>query len=335
MRIPAWLMLAVLVVAGVTGPAVSRPAGAQPPPTRELQAEASREGWQETGIVLHQGDTVTITAAGRAGWEPGQESGPEGTPIGAGCTPAVPWAPIGALVARVGVGAPVVVAGSVTLAGPGAVDVLYNDCPGLYYDNSGAYTVRLRITPAPAPATPAPTAAPAPAPVRADGGSPLGKVLPALAGIALVAGGAGAGIWYVRRYRGAGGAPRFNPSARLESSAWLAPMRLRLLQDERRGRRYLTVGGPDADIDFGLPGVWARLYATEDGGVRLEPGQHSGKLLLDGVPVVVGQRLVDGARVFMGTREFVFRVEPEPPSARRPDHARRRDPLAKPDPRAA
>jgi hypothetical protein len=131
-----------------------------------------------------------------------------------------------------------------------------------------------------------------------------------------------------------GSVPRFPESARLESSAWLAPVRLRALQGERWPKRWLTIGGPDADVDFGLPGVWARLVPTADGGVRIETVPDGGKVLVDGLPLVLGQRLKDGARVFMGAREFTFRLEAGGAAItalRRTGNAA----LDKPDPRAA
>lgn len=313
---------------------------AQRPSQVMLFVDATRQEWLDTGIELGDGESVVIQATGTAGWEPGVQSGPEG----AGASPCplmVPSAPTGALVARVGTGAPVKVGSVEEIAGPGRVSLLYNDCPGQYFDNGGSFQVVLQVmgpqvvTPA-APAVQAPGAAVAPEPRTGSGG--LGKTG---VWIALALGAAGAAAWFGRRYLARfaplGQAQEFNDHARLESSAWLAPARLRLLQGAGlRRRRFLTVGGPDADVDFGLRGVWAHIHPTDDGGARIEPVSGSGRILVDGVALAAAQRLTTGSRVFMDTREFVYRSDPEAGGSQMSDHQRRRvDALAKPDPRVA
>src|SRR5262249_56589520 len=74
----------------------------------------------------------------------------------------------------------------------------------------------------------------------------------------------------------------FDPTARLESSAWLAPLRLRDLQGARLVKRALTIGGPDADIDFGISGVRARLVPTFDGATRIEIAGDQGRVFVNG-----------------------------------------------------
>ncbi len=317
--------------------ASDRWAAAQPPVSRTVTVEANHEGWTDTGIGLSRGEAARLVVAGVAGWAPGVQQGPMGSGAST-CTLAVPDAPLGAVLARAGSGPVVVLAPSGEVRGPGYIQLLYNDCPGQYFDNSGRFEVTITLVPV-TPATVAPIGAPAPSPVaeRRTGGLPL---VP-LAAAALVAG-AGVSLYLGRRrlaerlepWLARGPVPRFPESARLESSAWLAPVRLRALQGERRPKRWLTVGGPDADVDFGLPAVWARLVPTADGGVRIESVPDGGKVLVDGLPLVLGQRLKDGARVFMGTREFTFRLEAGGESItalRRTGHAA----LDKPDPRAA
>jgi hypothetical protein len=339
---PRFRLVAILVLAGATvlGAALTPAhlAAAQPPATRTVTVEANHEGWVDTGIGLSREDSARLVAAGVAGWGPGVQQGPTASGT-ATCTLAVPGAPLGAVLARVGSGPVVVLAPSAEVHGPGFVQLLYNDCPGQYFDNSGRFEVTITLVPA-APATVAPTVMPAlppPAAERRTGGLPL---LPLAAAALVVV--AGAGL-YLGRQRllarlepvlARGPVPRFPDSARLESSAWLAPVRLRALQGERRPKRWLTVGGPDADVDFGLPGVWARLLPTADGGVRIESVPDGGKVLVDGLPLVLGQRLKDGARVFMGAREFTFRLEASGEAItalRRTGNAA----LDKPDPRAA
>jgi hypothetical protein len=335
-------LLVSLVAAGaaVLGAvlALDRPVAAQPPAPRTVTVEANREGWTDTGIGLGRDDTARLVAAGVAGWGPGVQQGPTGAGAGT-CALAVPDAPLGAVLARVGSGPIVVLAPTGEVRGPGFLQLLYNDCPGQYFDNSGRFEVTVTLVPAVA-ATAVPTAAPAPTtPPARDRSSGL-PVLPLLSVILVVA--AGVSLYLGRRRLwerleplvARGPVPRFPESARLESSAWLAPVRLRALQGERWPKRWLTIGGPDADVDFGLPGVWARLVPTADGGVRIETVPDGGKVLVDGLPLVLGQRLKDGARVFMGAREFTFRLEAGGAAItalRRTGNAA----LDKPDPRAA
>ncbi len=322
------------------------PVEAQRPQPATIQVDPTKEGWVNTGITLGADETAILTATGSAGWEPGQDWGPAGAG-GTYCKLFIENAPVGALLARTGEGAAISVTARTPLTGPGPVMVLYNDCPGQYFDNVGGFSVAVQL-PLPPPtaqpvATTAPpvavaTAAPEPAPVAAPaprasdgGGFPL---LPVVGLLVLLAGGV---LGWLKRDQVLGlfaGNPRFDESARLESSAWLAPARLRLLQGERRPKRSLTVGGPDADIDFGVQGIWAQLTPTEDGGVRLEQGKDAGRLLVDDLAVVISKRLTNGSRVFMGTREFVFRQERTRPSAGRSVRSRN-DLLSRPDPRAA
>ncbi len=315
-------------------------ARAQPSPSSSIRVEASRETWTDSGIDLASRETLSVAGAGMAGWEPGVTSGPDGVP-GTACALAVPGAPIGALVARVGSGTPAVVRAGVTLNGPGRVALLYNDCPGQYFDNNGGFEAMLTVQAPPAPVvTAAPVALPEPViePVvepaverEAGRSSPL---LPAVLVLALL-GVVGAAGYRFRRLVWRGRVYAFDDSARLESSAWMFPKRLRELQGERRKRRSLSIGGPDADIDFGLAGEWARLYPTEDGGARLETDRGGAQVMVDGSPVVFGQRLQSGQRVFVERREFVFYAGDEAGALDPSMRYRRADPPASPDPRAA
>lgn len=335
------LIIAVVVL--LAAPALPIPAHAQP---ASVRVDAAHEGWADAGIDLRAGEKVTLSPSGSAGWEAGVQSGPEGVP-GVSCPLIVPSAPIGALVARIGAGDPVPVASTATLSGPGRLSLLYNDCPGQYFDNVGGFDVGVQVivpavsTPAaipdvaPSPAVIATAAAPVAAPALPVTSSGRGRLPLAGLGAAALLLFAAAG-YTARRVLARRPVYRFHPAARLESSAWLAPMRLEGLQGGRRPRRSLTIGGPDADIDFGLPGVWARLYPTEDGGARLETAPGSGRVLIDGVSVVIAQRLADGARVFMGTREFVYRADGEAGNTTAFGRYHRRDDvLSKPDPRVA
>src|SRR5207248_566477 len=137
-----------------------RPAFAQRPTPAPVQVAAGQETWQDTGIELGDGETATLAAAGQAGWEPGIAQGPDGGGA-SNCPLAVPEAPVGAVLARVGSAAPVVIGSAGSVAGPGRLFVLYNDCPGQYFDNTGGFEVQLTLAPAAAPAS-APTAQVAP-----------------------------------------------------------------------------------------------------------------------------------------------------------------------------
>jgi hypothetical protein len=309
---------AAVLAAAFTVLAVNRPVSAQRPPTL-FQIDASFEGWADTGTELAAGEQVAITVSGMAGW--GQNvSAPATGGSDSDCVLTVPGAPVGALVARVGAGEPVVAAGA-TLTGPGAVTVLYNECPGQYFDNTGGFEVRLSVSAVP-PATTGPAPAAASSPSHSGGFGSL-PILAGLVGASLIA------LMFGRRYLARGPVGRFSESARLESSAWLAPVRLRSIQGERRPKRFLVVGGPDADVDFGLPKVTARLVPMVDGGVRVEGTVDDVRVTVDGMPVVLGQRLKNGSRVKIGTREFVYRFDVEPGSG----HGE--SALSKIDPRAA
>lgn len=359
------LTAALLFVAG--GVALSGSALlAQAPPPITVQVDAGREEWLHTGIDLREGEKITISASGTAEWEPGVANGPAGVVGETPCVLVAPAAPIGALLGRVGTGAPSVVGEGATLTGPGPVYLLYNDCSGQYFDNRGAFQTLLTVVAAPAPpptVAPAPivTAVPtavaeatvAPAPVEepevAEPAAPGRRlpIKPVLVVLALATAVA-AGMYRVarrfdpteakefrRRYLDFSPLHEFSASARLESSAWLAPMWLQSIQNGRRRLRTLSIGGPDADIDFGVQGVWAYLHPMPDGSVRIE-ATSQGRVAVDDVPLVLAQRLKNGARIHMGTREFIFRSDAEGATNDRVTALRRsNDPLSRPDPRAA
>jgi hypothetical protein len=144
---------------------------AQPGAPVTARVAATNEAWTDTGIELREGDAASIHASGVAGWNPRVLSGPEGSRTEI-CGVTVPQAPLGALVGRVGDRPPVVVRADTTLTGPGRVALLYNDCPGQYFDNTGGFDVRLAVTPAVSVATPATVAdaVSAPEPAGAAGG---------------------------------------------------------------------------------------------------------------------------------------------------------------------
>jgi hypothetical protein len=334
------LLLAVILVACLGAVLSHRAAQAQRPASVNIRLEANRQPWLDTAIDLAEGETVEFTVSGAAGWGPGVQVGPDGG-LGNVCPLTMPEAPVGALLGRVGGGPPVFLGSGGTIAGPGRIALAYNDCPGQYFDNVGAFEVTFTFpapvaTPQPQAATQATVEAPvapvvAPVVAKKDGG----RFDPAIPLLIVAAAVVGVAAFYGRRFVPRGRVAQFSPTARLESSAWLAPVRLRAAQGERRPRRSLTVGGPDADVDFGLPGIWARLHPTEDGGARLEAMPGGGRILVDGKPLVMGHRLATGSRVFMGTREFIYRADAEGSGPGTTALNRRADALNKPDPRIA
>ena len=80
--------------------------------------------------------------------------------------------------------------------------------------------------------------------------------------------------------------------------------------------------------------VAARIHPTPDGGARLQVMQAGGRILIDGVPVVIAQRLSNGARVCVDPREFVFRDDEDAAPRTSAIHLTGNDPLSRPNPRA-
>ena len=325
-----WILVLLLAMGAAAVRAV--PATAQEVERLTREIAANQEGWIETGISLAEGETAEISVLGRASWDANRNFvGPEGTLI-EWCTPIAPGLPIGSVLVRVGEGAPVL-ANGVAVQGPGHILIGYNDCIGAYFDNLGSFSISLHVTRLPPPPAITP-AAPIPEPERSVSFLPglarlILKLVIALAVLA-VATGVGFAAWRIIAAR----IPRFDPSARLESSAWIAPVRLRELQGERLPKRTLSVGGPDADVDFGIAGVRARLIATRDGGTRLEKAGDGESILVNGQPLLLAQRLGTGSRVKIGSREFVYFEERSPRDRAVPGRGRGSG-LDRPDPRAA
>src|SRR5262245_51950172 len=162
----AVLALSAVALAVCVWGASSRSAFAQQPSSVQRDVPANQQGWADTGVQLKEGEKMSIAATGQASWDGGNTStGPAGTNAES-CQPIVPGLPIGALVARVGTGAPVLAAGA-TLEGPGVVQVAYNDCPDQYFDNSGSFSVTFDVVRPAAAAVTAPAAAPVAQPAAA------------------------------------------------------------------------------------------------------------------------------------------------------------------------
>lgn len=316
-------VLAVPLIAALAGAALDTSAQTPPSSSVTFRVEANNQNWLDIGLELADNQSADLTVIGTAGWEPGIVAGPRGAG-GSSCPLILASAPVGVVLVRVGRQVALPAGESLTISGPGRVQAIYNDCPDKFFDNSGAFdvTLTLRVPAAATPATGSPAGVatpvddeeqPAVAPpvqITTNHGGGM-RFDPALPLLVAVIGAVMAAAWYwrgrVRMPRGP--AVHFPASARLESTAWLAPKRLSAVQKESRNRRFLTIGGPDADIDFGLPNIWARLYPAANGEIRMEAMPRAGRILVDGAPLVVGQRLASGARVFMGTREFIYRSD--------------------------
>jgi hypothetical protein len=112
----------------------------------------------DTGVTLQAGDTLGITAGGLVYVDPSDPQGPAGDPS---CTPAadysaqsstfpVPNLPCWSLVGRIGTAPPFEVGSSATLTTTqGRLYLGAND--GDFSDNSGSWTVRIKIGGMPPP----------------------------------------------------------------------------------------------------------------------------------------------------------------------------------------
>ena len=155
------LLGAAVMIAAVALPASAAQA------TQTFTVSASSSEWIDTGVSIPAGSSAVLTAAGdgtcHAG---GSVDCPVGNPNGAGilCAdsrvgdlppgPAGPAFPYGALAAKVGAGGtPFLIGSSKSVAGPGELFLVFNDCnpPSGYSDNPGSYRVNVNVqTPPPA-----------------------------------------------------------------------------------------------------------------------------------------------------------------------------------------
>jgi hypothetical protein len=99
-----------------------------------------------TGVVLVSGERATISATGTISYGSLNQacSGSSISPAGCSAEQICPVAGgCGALIGRIGSGAPFVVGDSKTVTGPGVLWLGINDQPGDFGDNSGAFTVTI------------------------------------------------------------------------------------------------------------------------------------------------------------------------------------------------
>ena len=123
-------------VAATTGQAAQAPAGAQ---TVSVQAN---QPWTDTGITVQRGERIQFNASGDIMVSDQASSGVGGSPIQAGGKLPVPAAGVGALIARVGNGAPFLVASNtspIPMPANGRLQLGIND--DHHADNTGQFSV--------------------------------------------------------------------------------------------------------------------------------------------------------------------------------------------------
>ena len=122
-----------------------------PDKVKEVVVDA-RTMWMSTGVFLHQGDIVRVTAEGTWFNYPGSVKSPEGGPQ------RMPWgsrvlltAPLAALVGRIGQNSPFLLGLSRTFEAnaDGNLELTCNDVPGWFDDNTGQVRVRIAVQNAP------------------------------------------------------------------------------------------------------------------------------------------------------------------------------------------
>ena len=125
-------------VAGTAGQAAQIPAGAQ---TVAVQAN---QPWTDTGITVQRGERIQFNASGDIMVSDQASSGVGGSPIQAGGRLPVPTAGVGALIARVGNGAPFLVATNtspIPMPANGRLQLGIND--DHHADNTGQFSVAI------------------------------------------------------------------------------------------------------------------------------------------------------------------------------------------------
>ena len=144
----AAVMLAVMgagdAVAGV-GETIAARASFAASGTKTLSVPATTT-FMGTGVTLRSGESALITAKGTISYNSGNPAcGGSGiTPNGCAAERICPVAGgCGALIGRLGSGAPFLVGTRKTVEGPGALALGINDAPGTFGDNSGAFTVTI------------------------------------------------------------------------------------------------------------------------------------------------------------------------------------------------
>jgi hypothetical protein len=139
--------LAGMIVLGL----LALPAGSASAKTRSFTIAATNSSFVHTGVVLARGGSVKVKVSGDGkcgpGCHPGDEAG-----YGSTCEtraqgalspgPAGPNQDIG-IFGRFGQGKIFMIGHGGTFKGVGELSVVYNDCAGYYFDNTGSFTVKV------------------------------------------------------------------------------------------------------------------------------------------------------------------------------------------------
>lgn len=133
-------LLALIGVLVATLPA----RGANPPTTVRLSIPGATM-WLQTSVTLAAGESASITATGTISYGSGDPrcAGIPITPDGCAAETAAIPGPAGALVAKVGTGAPLIAGSSTTVTGPGRISLGVNDYETEFGNNTGAFAVTI------------------------------------------------------------------------------------------------------------------------------------------------------------------------------------------------
>jgi hypothetical protein len=128
---------------GAAGQATAKPAPAQAIPAgAQLITVQANQAWTDTGITVRRGDRIQFNASGDIMIAPNASSGVGGSPIQPGGPLPLPSAQVGALIARVGTGAPFLVSTNTApypMVANGRLQLGGNDND--HSDNTGHFTV--------------------------------------------------------------------------------------------------------------------------------------------------------------------------------------------------
>jgi hypothetical protein len=108
---------------------------------------SAKEQWTPTGITVRRGEPLSINASGEI--KIGGPGNPSASPAGAGATNAgnpAPSAPTGALIARIGSGAPFLVGTQTQIQAPAAGQLFLGINDSYLQDNEGTFQVQVTRT---------------------------------------------------------------------------------------------------------------------------------------------------------------------------------------------
>ncbi|HET7219139.1 MAG TPA: hypothetical protein VFJ02_13875 [Vicinamibacterales bacterium] len=112
--------------------------------TSEGITVSAREQWTPTGITVRRGEPLSISASGEI--KIGGPGNPSASPAGAGATNAgnpAPSAPTGALIARIGNGAPFLIGSQTQIQAPAAGQLFLGINDSYLQDNEGTFQVQV------------------------------------------------------------------------------------------------------------------------------------------------------------------------------------------------